>query len=86
MKAYILYHPRSDHSRIVEEYAHDFERIKGKKVELLSLETQEGAAMANLYGIVEYPAVIALRQDGQLLKNWEGLPLPLMNELAAYND
>lgn len=86
MRAYILYHPRSDHSRTVEEYANDFERIKGKKIELLSLETREGADMAGLYGIVQYPAVIALRQDGQLLKNWEGLPLPLMNELAAYHE
>jgi hypothetical protein len=84
MKIVVLYHPQSEFARSVEEYAHDFSRNRGKSIELLSLETQEGAAMATLYDIVRYPAVLALKDDGQLLKNWEGEQLPLMNEVAAY--
>lgn len=86
MKIYIVYHPRSDHARVVEEFAHDFERIKNKTVELLSLETREGAAMASLYDVVTYPAIIAVRDDGQLLKDWQGDTMPLMDEVAAYSD
>ena len=69
---------------MVEEYAHDFERRKGASIELISLETKEGADMAKLYGIVQYPAMLAVRDDGQLLKHWEGETLPLMDEAAAY--
>jgi hypothetical protein len=84
MKASILYHPSSEHARAVEEYAHDFERQKGKPVELISLETKEGAHLARLYGIVSYPAVLARQDNGDLVKHWEGETLPLMNEIEGY--
>lgn len=86
MKIIALYHPQSEFARLVEEYAHDFFSSRGKAIDLVSLETREGAAMASLYDIVRYPAVLALKDDGQLLKNWEGEQLPLMNEVAAYLD
>lgn len=84
MKASLLYHPNSDHARMVEGYAADFERIKGHTIELISLETRQGADIARLYDIVRYPALIAARDNGELLKHWEGAELPLMDELAAY--
>jgi len=86
MKVFILYHPNSEWARIVEEYAHDFEHFKGKKIELVNLDTREGAAMATLYDITTYPAVLATKEDSQLLKEWQGEVLPLMNEVAAYLD
>ena len=84
MKVVALYHPKSEFSRIVEDYSRDFERTKGKAIELVSLDTPEGAQMAKLYDIVQYPALLALRDDGQLLNKWEGEQLPLMNEVAGY--
>jgi hypothetical protein len=84
MKICLLYHPESEFSRLIEEYSHDFERTRGKKIELISLETKEGSDMARLYDIVRYPALLAIRDDGSLMKNWEGEQLPLMNEVAAY--
>lgn len=84
MKASILYHPESEFSRIAEQYARDFEHQKGKTVELISLETPEGANLAELYGVVQYPALFVCRDSGELVKHWEGEPLPLMNEVAGY--
>ena len=84
MKLAILYHPESESRRLVEDYAHDFEHRKGSPIELISLETKQGSDMAKLYGIVQYPAMLAVRNDGQLLKHWEGETLPLMDEAAAY--
>lgn len=84
MKISILYHPISEHARSVEEYAHDFERQKGIGIDLVSLETKEGAYRATLYGIVQYPALLVLRENKDLVKSWEGAPLPLMNEVAGY--
>lgn len=85
MKLCILYHPNSDHARAVEEFIRDFQHSQGKHVEAISLETRDGAATASLYDITQYPAVLALREDGQLMKNWQGQNLPLMNEVSAYN-
>lgn len=86
MKLFILYHPQSDHARMVEEYVRGFEQTRRKMIELISLESKEGAEMARLYDIVQYPAVLALRQDGQLLKLWQDEHLPLMDEVAAYSN
>ena len=84
MKVVALYHPESDHARAVLDYARDFERIKGVPIELVSLETKDGAHLARLYDIVQYPAIIVTAEGGALLKHWEALPLPLMDEVAAY--
>lgn len=84
MKICVIYHPRSEHGRLVEEYAQDFNRTYSRPVELLSLETREGAAMASLYDVVRYPAVLALAHDGHLQKMWEGDQLPQMDEVAGY--
>ncbi len=86
MRFCFIYHPNSEFARTVEDYAHDFENQRGKAIELLSLETRDGAATAALYDIVQYPALLALQDDGRLLKNWEGPQLPLMNEVAAYSN
>ncbi len=84
MKTIILYHPVSDHSSRVESYAKEYASRGYGAVELLSLETKEGSEMAKLYDIVRYPAVLSLRETGELLKNWEEDQLPLMQEVAAY--
>jgi hypothetical protein len=84
MKVVILYRPDSEFARSVEEYAHDIERQQAIKPELISVETREGANLASLYDIVQYPTILALRNTGELLQFWSGEQLPLMNEVSAY--
>jgi thioredoxin-like negative regulator of GroEL len=84
VKLYVLYHPQSETARQIEEFVHNFERQRGGKAELISLDTREGWSMASLYDIVGYPAILAVANDGQMLKSWEGEVLPLMDEVAAY--
>jgi hypothetical protein len=84
MKAVFLYRPNSEFARIVEEYAHDFEKERGKELELISLDTVEGSDMAQLYDIVEYPALLVIRDDGQLSKLWQGSQLPLKDEVVGF--
>lgn len=86
MKLVILYHPNSEFARAAEEYVRDFQHQKNKQIELVSLETVAGADMARLYDVTQYPALLALRESGELLKDWQGDQLPLMNEVAAYSD
>ena len=84
MKVVILYRPNTEHERSVLTFEHDFNRQTGHNVELVSLDTLEGAEMAKLYDITAYPAVIAKSNDGVLLKQWSGGELPLINELSYY--
>lgn len=85
MQVTALYHPESDHARTVEIFARDYQHTTpGRKVELVSLDTVEGAELARVYDIVQYPAILVTAKDGQLLKVWQGEQLPLMNEVASY--
>lgn len=84
MKVTILYHPNSEHSRRVDDFVHDIHAQQGIKVELLSLETREGASIATIYDITQYPAIVVTRDDGGIVQTWSGEQLPLMNEVAAY--
>ena len=84
MKACILYRPKSEFARMVEDYARDFKRTKALDIELIDLNTREGDSKAKLYDIVRYPCLMIVQENGQLIKNWQGENFPLMNELAVY--
>lgn len=82
----ILYRPNTEHEREVETFVRDFQREHnpGKRLELLSMNTRDGVATASIYDILQFPAVLALADDGSVLQSWVGLPLPLMNDVAGY--
>lgn len=85
MKIVILYHPESDHSRVVEEYVHEFtKRNPEVSLEALSVDRREGANMAQTYDVVAYPSMLAIRDNGELAKAWLDMPLPLMNDVAYF--
>lgn len=58
-------------------------RYPDKAIEEFDLDTRDGAAEASLYGVTQYPAIIATAVDGRVLGMWEGLPLPLIDEVAG---
>lgn len=84
MRIVALYHPSSEWARDVETYARDIERTQGVRMELVSLETRDGAAMASLYDVMRFPAVMVMKEDGQMQQLWQGEQLPLMSEVAGF--
>ncbi len=81
----MLYRPNSEHARVVEDFARDFShRFRGSRLDMVDLNTRDGSSTASLYDVMQYPAILALTDDGQLVKEWEGQSLPLMNEVAYY--
>jgi hypothetical protein len=85
MRTVILYHSQSEFAGKAEDFKRDFEnRHPDKKIELLSLETVQGAEMAKLYDIVRYPAIVVMTNEGHLQKFWQDQPFPLMDEVFAY--
>ncbi len=85
MRVIALFRPKSEHSRRIEEYITEFERFHpGMTIEVQNVDSIEGTATAQLYGVMEYPAILALANDGQMQQQWQGDGLPLMNDLAYY--
>lgn len=85
MRIVVIYRPASEYGRQVDEFVHDYRASHGSgRVEVLDIDSRDGAAAASLYDVMTYPAILALRDDGQLLKSWEGGELPLMDEVAGY--
>ena len=85
MKVLVLYRPESDHGRAVEEFIHNFNTsgVSGK-LEVIGIDTREGISTATLYDVTRYPAVLVIRDDGALQHSWEGLELPLVNDVQGY--
>jgi hypothetical protein len=85
-KVIVMYKPQSEHARILEDYMRDFYRQTGRELETLDPDTREGVALSEIYDIVEYPTIIAVSDDGQILNSWRGLPpLPTISDLSYYN-
>lgn len=85
MRLVVLYRPNSEYARPVEEFVRDYKRWhESDRLELLNYDSRDGSATASLYDVMQQPAILALREDGSVLKSWEGSSLPLMDEVAAY--
>lgn len=84
MPVMAFYRPNSEHERQVTDYARDLNRTTGHELKLVDLDTPEGADLARLYDVTRYPAIVATRQDGQLLQLWQDEFLPTINEVTAY--
>ena len=87
MKVAVLYHPNREHERAVLDYVRDYRLFKGadREIDMVSLETVEGAHKAKVYDIVRYPAILAISNDGVLQKAWQGVEeFPILNEIDFY--
>lgn len=85
MKVVILYRPESEHATSVETFVHDFQkRHPSTKVELINIDHRDGIAMASLYEVMDFPAILVLAVDGRLQQFWQGKQLPLIDEVAGY--
>lgn len=85
MKTLVLYRPHSDHGQDVEEFIENVKKSgTSRRVEVMNVDTREGMSTASIYDVTRYPAILVLRDDGISQKLWEGLPLPMLNEVEAY--
>lgn len=84
MKALLLYRPNSEHSTLVEDYLRDFKMQTGKTIETIDVDSPEGVETCRVYGIMEYPALIATDDDGREQNRWTGTQLPRFGEVSYY--
>lgn len=84
MKVIMFYRPDSEFARGAEEFVREFEHRTSKKIEIINIDSPDGMSKAELYGVMDHPAFVAITDDGKFLHAWSGRPLPLINEVAAY--
>jgi thiol-disulfide isomerase/thioredoxin len=84
MKVVALYRPKTEQEGKILDFARDYKQLRNKDIELLSLDTVEGDDLAKIYDITSYPAILAIKDDGQLQHLWQGDNFPLMDELDYY--
>ena len=84
MRIVVVYKDYSDHGREVREYIEDFERQTGLKVEVMDPDFGRNEFFLRAYDVVEYPTILAITDEGRLLQQWRGKPLPLFDEIAYY--
>ena len=85
MRVLIVYRPNSAEARSIEEFVGNFSRQNpDKKLELLDIDTRDGIATASLYDIMSNPAILALTDDGQVIRDWRGSSLPAIIEVSYY--
>jgi hypothetical protein len=85
MRLVVLYRPDSEFARAVEEFVDSYKRWhEADRLEILNYDSRDGSATASLYDVMQQPAILALRDDGSVLKTWEGSTMPLMDEVASY--
>ena len=77
-----LYREGEDYSRSVTDWLEDFRRQTGREIETMNPDMNPN--FCQTYDIVEYPTVMALRDDGGILAYWSGRNLPLVNEVLYY--
>ncbi|HTK39810.1 MAG TPA: hypothetical protein VL362_03005 [Patescibacteria group bacterium] len=84
MRAVVIYKIESDHAREVLDYLRDYQRQTGRELEEVNPDSPAGIDFCRTYDIVEYPTIVALSDEGQLLNMWRGRPLPTINEVSYY--
>lgn len=83
----VFYRPNSEYARQVEEFVHDLQTrhsVDERHLQVLDIDSREGSSTASLYDVVTNPAVLIIGNDGGYVKNWDGFPLPLLQEVVGY--
>ncbi|MBQ6355290.1 hypothetical protein IJJ18_02640 [Candidatus Saccharibacteria bacterium] len=85
MRVVCLYKRETDYGREVEEYLSEIARSSTRdEIEVLDPESVDGEIFAQARDIVRYPAILAVDNNGSVVQDWIGLPLPPMGEVIYY--
>ena len=85
MRVVVVYKDNYDYTRAVTDFLRDFNNRTKQELELIDPDTPAGVQFCEIYGIMQYPTIVAMSDDGVMQNIWTGLPLPTINEVSYYN-
>jgi len=74
----------TDYAREVSDFMRDIHMQTGRTIEVIDPDTREGVDFITAYGIMQYPTLLAIADDGTMQNMWVGTPLPTVMEVSAY--
>lgn len=81
MRVVIVVKRQSEYFREASEWQTDFSRETGNDVEIIDPETIDGEIFVSARDIVQYPTLVVLGGDGEIIKKWSGSPLPQFDQV-----
>ena len=85
MKTTIYSREGRDYSRSVTEFVEMYGRkYPGQSIDVKNPDSREAAALMSMLGVDRYPAIVVTRDNEAVVQMWQGDPLPLHDEVAAY--
>lgn len=84
MRLVVVSREQRDYSREVREWLRAFERRSPEVVpELVDPDSRDGVGFTGAYDLLEFPAVLVLRDDGGVVASWRGTPMPPVDEVRG---
>ena len=81
----ILHKLNAETDTQLQGYLRDFEQRTGKQIELMDVEGKEGVELAQIYDILQFPAILVREDMGELVQAWSEIDKwPTISELSYY--
>ena len=85
MKITLLWNEQTDYASEVREWLRDFKHDNhGVEIIEKDPESRDGGDFAQVYDILQYPAVVVTDNDGKLIRLWKGRPMPQIDEVSYW--
>ena len=84
MKLIVVNKQETEFPREVEDWAREYRSVTGRDVEFVDPETIDGEIFVKTYDLMQYPAILVLRDNGIVSAAWTGLPLPQFDEISSH--
>ena len=84
VRVLVLTREATDYARAVDTFVSDFARQTGRQLEVIDADSKQADAFIQTYDILEFPAIVALSDDGQMQNMWLGPTLPTISEVSYY--
>lgn len=84
MRVVILWRENTDYAQTVRTWLHDFYKRTGRTLESLNPDEGEGERLMQAYGIMQFPSILALDDNGAVLAHWQGKMLPKIDDVNFY--
>jgi hypothetical protein len=83
MKLIILYRPNSEHATLVESFSERvLNTLPSASIENIDVDSPQGIAKLEIYGILQFPAVLIVADNGSLIDAWTGDMLPTVDQVV----
>lgn len=82
MRVLCIYRKNQDYTGRVEDWLEDFYRQTGQRLETMNPDADP--RFCELHDVTNYPAFVALDNNGTSVAKWQGPSLPAFNDVAFY--